>query len=602
MTPNIGLLGLLGGALNLRGGAGLLGALVLPRINYTAILPELILIGGALLLLGIGSLFRDELPTAAYAGLAVGLSVASLVVSLVLYHDVTARQAFTTIDHSVSVDGFGAFVAVLVSAILLVASLAAVAFLERERIVGPEYYALALLSGGGAILMGSANDLLIVFLGLEILSLPLYVLAGLDQRRSASGEAALKYFLLGAFSSAIFVYGIALTYGATGSTNLTEIGDYLAHNVLTSNGVLLAGLALLLVGFAFKIAAVPFHFWTPDVYQGAPTPATGFMAAMAKVGGFVGFLRVFLTAFPSLRDDWQPIIYVLAILTLILGATFALVQDNIKRVLAYSAINHAGFVLLGLEAFSLLGVEGSLYYVFAYAFLTLGTFAIVALVAGKGDSGHTLAAYRGLARRQPLLGLSLAVLLLAQAGAPFTTGFFAKLLVVEAVVDAHSYPLAVVAMLSAAVAAFFYLRIVLYLYSVPASGALRSEPESEAPAEDRLGVGAGDGVDVPAGEVGRGEGSTAEWLSSPGTTGPLRQPGETVQVVGAHARAGGLLVAERESERGEASDVALKEPERIVVPLATAAVIGVCVGVTIVFGIWPAPLIDFAHAARLLFF
>ena len=223
-------------------------------------------------------------------------------------------------------------------------------YLRREGITGAEFHVLALVSASGAMLMGMANDLIIVFLGLEILSIALYVLTAFNHRRAASGEAALKYFILGGFSSAIFIYGIALTYGATGSTNLTQIADFLSKNVVLTNGLLLAGLALMLVGFAFKVAAVPFHMWTPDVYQGAPSPVTGFMSAVAKAGAFAAMLRVLFTSFGVVSTDWKPIIYGLAVLSLVLGSVLALRQRDVKRMLAYSSINHAGFILLGVEA------------------------------------------------------------------------------------------------------------------------------------------------------------------------------------------------------------------------------------------------------------
>src|SRR5471032_1396827 len=207
-----------------------------------------------------------------------------------------------------------------------------------------------LLSASGAMIMGEANDLIVVFLGLEIMSIALYVLAAMNARRNESGEAALKYFVLGSFSSAIFLYGIALVYGATGTSNLPQIADYLSRNVLLHNGLLLAGMALLLVGFGFKVAAVPFHLWSPDVYQGSPSPVTGFMAAVAKAGAFAALLRVFVSSFGTVRTDWQPIIWGLALLSLILGAVVALLQRDVKRMMAYSSINHAGFILLGVEA------------------------------------------------------------------------------------------------------------------------------------------------------------------------------------------------------------------------------------------------------------
>ena len=242
------------------------------------------------------------------------------------------------------------FIQITVSIAMLLTALIGDGYLRREGVDGPEYHVLAMMSASGAMMMGAANDLIVVFLGLEIMSIALYVLAAFNHKRAESGEAALKYFVLGAFSSAVFVYGIALTYGATGSTNLPQIADYLSRNVIAYNGVLLGGLALLLVGFGFKIAAVPFHMWSPDVYQGSPSPVTGFMAAVAKAGAFAALLRVFVSSFGTVRTDWQPIIWALAILSLVVGAVVALMQRDVKRMMAYSSINHVGFILLGVEA------------------------------------------------------------------------------------------------------------------------------------------------------------------------------------------------------------------------------------------------------------
>ncbi len=515
-----------------------------PHVNYVAILPELILIGGALVLLVAGQLVFDKVSTAFYSISAGAVAAAALVASLVVWHDVQARGPFTTIADSVAVDGFAIAFEVLVSCILILASMIAYGFLTREGIEGPEYHVLALLAGAGAMLMAAANDLILIFVALEIMSIPLYVLAGLDLRRRESGEAAMKYFVLGAFSSAIFVYGIALVYGATGSTNLPQIAAYLSANIVASNGVLLAGLGLLLVGFGFKVAAVPFHMWTPDVYQGAPTPATGFMAALAKAGGFAALLRVFFSTFGTLRSDWQPLLWALAIATLLVGAILGLVQRDVKRILAYSSINQAGFILVGLAAATTQGITGSLYYVFIYAFLVLGSFGVVTVVGRRGDRDHNLDTYRGLGRRQPALALAFAVLLLAQTGVPFTTGFLAKVYVVSAAVRAHSYALAVVAMLSATIAAAFYLRIVFLMY----------------------------GVRLPAG-TGGDEGSLS-----------LSLTGEVEDTL--------------EDEPDPARTVPLGP---VSVPAPTAVAIFITVAFTVVFGIWPAPLVDFVRSATLLF-
>jgi NADH-quinone oxidoreductase subunit N len=451
-----------------------------------------------------------------------------------------------------------------------------------------------MVSASGAMLMAMANDLIIIFLGLEILSIALYVLTAFNYRRASSGEAALKYFILGGFSSAIFVYGIALTYGATGSTNLTQISDFLSKNVVLSNGLLLAGLALLLVGFAFKVAAVPFHMWTPDVYQGAPSPVTGFMAAVAKAGAFAAMLRVLFSSMGVVSSDWRPIIYGLAVLSLVLGSFVALRQRDVKRMLAYSSINHAGFILLGVVADTARGASAALYYLFAYMLMTIGSFAVVTYLGRAGDGDHDISRYRGLAGRQPVLALAFAVLLLAQAGAPFTTGLWAKVEVVFAAIDVGYYPLGAIAMVTAVVAAYFYLRVAVLMY---AGGGL-GEPEGGTSGSAELDIDESmvggslitaaapleipdAGVAVPEAERPTGGGGLA-W-ATPGSAG--------VAVTTLNEQI--LLGDEPEDE-----DTA---PEPVHVPVLGALAIGICTGVTVLFGVWPQPLIDFANHATLLF-
>ncbi len=543
------------------GAAGLIGSaargtISIPHIDYLSILPELIMLGGAVLMLAASSLVRARMSPATATGWAVTTAGAALVASLVQWYEVGAHGPKVTVAGAVAFDGFSVLVTVLVSSATLVALLATHGWLGREQVHGPEMPVLMMVSATGAMLMGAANDLIVVFLGLEILSIALYVLAAFDHRREASGEAALKYFILGAFSSAVFVYGIAFVYGATGTSNIPQIADFLARNVLLHQGLLLAGLALLLVGFCFKIAAVPFHMWTPDVYQGSPSPVTGFMAAVAKIGGFAALLRVFVSSFGLLRADWQPAIWVIAALTLLFGAVVALVQRDIKRMLAYSSINHAGFVLLGLEAATARGVSASLYYLFAYAFMALGSFAVVTFVGGQGDSRHDLGSYRGLGHRHPWLAASFTVLLLSQAGIPFTTGFLAKLSVVEAAASAHSVPLAAIAMVSAVVAAFFYLGVVRLMWSPAPAGS-----EIPAPVTASVTASAGGGEVAPAADAVSDPGGDPAGASDlPGDLGAAPSP----------------------------------------VPAAAAIAIAICVGVTVVFGIVPAPLLDFAHKATLL--
>jgi NADH-quinone oxidoreductase subunit N len=539
--------------------------LALPKIAYFSILPELVLLGGAVVMLAASSLVRRSLDAALATTMTVGTGLASLSLALVQWFQVESHGPHVAIDGAVVQDGFSAFVSVLVSCAVVVSALVVDGWMRREEVVGPELQALMLASASGAIIMGSANDLIVIFLGLEIMSIALYVLAAMNGRRNESGEAALKYFVLGSFSSAIFLYGIALVYGATGTSNLPQIADYLGRNILLHNGLLLAGMALLLVGFAFKVAAVPFHLWTPDVYQGAPSPVTGFMAAIAKAGGFAALLRVFVSTFSSLRTDWQPTVWVIAIITLLLGASVALVQRDVKRMLAYSSINHAGFVLLGLQAASARGVEGSLYYLFVYTFMVVGTFAVVTVVGGKGDGAHDLERYRGLAARQPWLAGALTVLLVSQAGIPFTTGFLAKLEVVVAAVRANSAALAVVAMVSAVIAAFFYLRVVLLVYASSAG----------------LAAGEGGGLAYEEGAVAGDEVSMPASWGGEGSPGPAAAPATALAT-------------------DVTTDVTTEDtPASLSVSPSVAVCVAVCVAVTVLFGLWPAPVVNFAHHAVL---
>jgi NADH-quinone oxidoreductase subunit N len=447
------------------------GDLTFPPVVYSALSPFLVFVGAALLLLLLSSLGRGRVRTGVYATFTLLASALATAGVFVLWDRVAEVGAHTVVAGAVVVDGFALFLTLVIIAATALGGMLADPYLKREGIEGPEMHVLMLLSAAGGILMASANDLIVLFLGLEILSISLYVMAGMHGRRAESREAAMKYFVLGAFSSALFLYGIALVYGATGSTNLPEITTFLVESVIVSRGLLLAGLALLLVGFGFKVAAVPFHSWTPDVYQGAPTPVTGFMAAAAKAAGFAGLLRVFFATFGTMRLDWQPVVAVLAIVTLLAGSVLAIVQTDIKRMLAYSSISHAGYVLIGLQAASAQGIAGSLFYLFAYTFMVLGSFAIVTVVAGRGDSDHALDSYKGLSARRPALALAFAVLLMAQAGVPFTSGFLGKLYVIKAAVDSGSYALALIGMLAAVIAAFVYLRVIVLMFMAPADEA-----------------------------------------------------------------------------------------------------------------------------------
>ena len=459
--------------------------IAVPPIDWVSIAPELCLFAAALAIVLLRSLVRRSPRVFELSVLlAVTGIAASGICTAVVWHVVRHDGPYQAIKGMVAVDGFSVFVRVVVLIATLLAVFLSAGYLERERLEGPEYLALLLLSATGMMIMATANDLVVVFLALEILSIALYVLAAFDRRRLESQEAGLKYFVLGAFSSAIFLYGIALTYGATGTTSLTGIATFLAAHDLAHPGVLVAGFAFLLVGLGFKVAAAPFHMWTPDVYQGAPTPVTAFMAAATKAAAFAAFLRIFVGTFPLYGVDWRPAVWGLAILSLVVGTVAAIVQTNVKRMLAYSSISHAGFVLIGVQVASRAGTAAALVYLLVYAFMAIGAFGVIGAVARKGDARHDLEEYRGLAARQPVLAGLLTVFLLAQAGVPLTGGFVAKLGIFKAAVDAGQYPLVLVAMLASVVGAFVYLRIVIAMYG-----------GGEAPADDTV------PVDFPTGVV-----------------------------------------------------------------------------------------------------
>lgn len=451
-------------------------AVKVPSVEWSALLPVLILAGGALLLITLSSLVRRRPARGVFALYTVIVAIASFVSAAplwgrvqgwdrILWFDVNPDRLgpFSTIGEAVGVDGFSLFITVLICFAVVVTVLFTSDYLDREGMDGPEPYVLLLLAATGGVIMAMANDLIVLFLGLETLSLALYVMAAYDLRRSQSQEGAIKYFLLGSLSAAFFLYGVAMIYGATGSTNMLDIKDFMATNVPITNGLLMLGIALMLVGLAFKAAVVPFHTWSPDTYQGTPTPFVAFMASGVKAAALAGLVRVFVLTFSNYAADWQPIVYTLAILSLVVGAVLAIVQKNVKRMFAYSSIAHVGFILMALEAASDKGVQAILFYLFAYTFMVAGSFGVITLVGRKGDARHDIGDYRGLARKNPALALTFVVLLLAQAGVPFTSGFFAKFYAVAAAVDAHSYWLAIVALVSAVASAFLYLRLVILM-------------------------------------------------------------------------------------------------------------------------------------------
>ncbi len=332
-----------------------------------------------------------------------------------------------------------------------------------------EVFPLAMFAVGGMLLFPAANDLLTMFIALEVLSLPLYLMSGLARRRRLiSQEAALKYFLLGAFSSAFFLFGVAFLYGYSGSLSLSAISTA-TGSTIGQEPLLLIGIALVSVGLLFKIGAAPFHSWTPDVYQGAPTPVTGFMAACTKVAAFGALLRVFYVGLGGVRWDWRPMMWAVAILTMVVGSVLAITQTDVKRLLAYSSIAHAGFILVGVLAIDSQGLSASLFYLVTYGFTTIGAFAVVTLVRDSAGEATHLSQWAGLGKRSPLVASVFALFLLALAGIPLTSGFTGKFAVFSAAAGGGATPLVVVGVLASAVAAFFYVRvIVLMFFSEPA--------------------------------------------------------------------------------------------------------------------------------------
>jgi NADH-quinone oxidoreductase subunit N len=473
-----------------------------PGVKWEAIAPVICLVAAALVIVMLKAVLRRD--ARAY-DTAIAVAMAGIAASGFFlwrsWDTIQDHGPYLTMSKMVAADGFSVFLGAVVLVAALFTLLLSSEYLDRHGIASkPEYLALLLLSAAGMLVMTTANDLIVVFVALEALSIPLYVLAAYDRNRRRSLEAGMKYFVLGAFSSAIFLYGIALVYGATGTTSLSGLADFFSKVSIVDEGTLIAGLMLLLVGLGFKVSAVPFHMWTPDVYDGAPTPITAFMASATKAAGFAALLRVLMTGFDAYQTDWRPAIWALAILTLLFGSIVALVQTDIKRMLAYSSISHAGFVLIGLEAGTRQGLRAALVYLLVYAFMTIGAFAVVAVI-GRRDDRHSISDYRGLATRQPLLAALMAFFLIAQAGIPPTGGFIAKLGVFASVANSPSfadqrwlsYSLLIVGVVAGVIGLFFYLRVVLTMYASEAD-----TPESE---EAARGVRPRIRIDVPTGVV-----------------------------------------------------------------------------------------------------
>jgi NADH-quinone oxidoreductase subunit N len=440
-----------------------------PEIELLGIAPEIALVVGALVILIVDSVVgdgRNKWHLWMLSTITLGLSI------------FFAAQAWGTnelhLGDMIAVDGFATFVKITLAVFALLTVWLSRGYLHRDGIEESEFYALLLFAVAGMMLMGSAADLIVVFLALETFSLALYVLVGFRRTSLVGQESAMKYFLLGAFSSAFFLLGIALVYGAIGSTQMygSAAEGASAQGIATTLASLPAGeftllviaTGFLIVGLGFKVAAVPFHMWTPDAYQGAPAPVTGFMAAATKLAGFAALIRLLDAILFPLRDDWRPMVIGIAVLTMAVGSILAIVQEDLKRLLAYSSIAHAGFILTGIVASNDRGVSGSLFYLATYGITVFGAFAVIAFLGGRDERRTKVDDFRGLFYDSPLLAGALTLFLLSLAGVPATVGFVGKLVVFGAAVEAGYSWLVVVGVVASAVAAFFYLRVLVVMY------------------------------------------------------------------------------------------------------------------------------------------
>ncbi|OLD30926.1 MAG: hypothetical protein AUG80_20400 [Candidatus Rokubacteria bacterium 13_1_20CM_4_68_9] len=427
-----------------------------PPISLAVLAPTLIVMGAGCLVLLLDLLppraSKVHLATVALLGV-----VAALLTSLAAwggrgrgFRDMVILDNYALFFHVVIC--YGAALIVLLS----------IDYLRRSGVESGEYYALVLFSTSGMLLLTSASDLIVVFIAIELMSLSLYVLSGLFKRRRQAGEASMKYFLLGAFASAFLLYGIALLYGATGTTSIDRIAA--AAAAAPHDTLLIAGLGLLLVGFGFKISSAPFHMWVPDVYEGAPTSVTALIATGSKAAVFAVLVRLLLSGVRAVQADWTAVLWVLAALTMTLGNVVAIAQSNLKRMLAYSSIAHVGYMLVGLAAGGAAGAGAVLFYLLAYTFTTAGTFGVITLCVRAGEEAVDVRDYAGLGRRHPVLAFALALLLLSLVGIPPLAGFVGKFYLFGAAVRAGFVWLAVLGVLNSAIAAYYYLRVIVTMY------------------------------------------------------------------------------------------------------------------------------------------
>jgi NADH-quinone oxidoreductase subunit N len=457
-----------------------------------ALLPEIILSASAMVVLIVG-VFRnrpgefppEEANTLGWLSLA-GILAAGLANGW-LYGVGTVADS-----PMIAMDGFRLFSNWLFLAGAGLTILMSMPYLGRQRLQVGEFYSLLLLATVGMMFMGGTRNLILLFLAIETMSIGAYVLTAFNRRDRRSAEAGLKYFLLGAFSSAFLLYGIALVWGATGSVSLPEIAAVIQEGAAFSP-LLLAGMGLLGIGFAFKVAAVPFHMWTPDVYEGAPTPATAFMAAAVKAASFIAFVRVFMEAFPALYETWYPVIWWLAALTMIIPNLIALSQTNVKRMLAYSSVAHGGYLLVALVAANETAMAGLLFYLLVYTVMNVGALGVVMIVSNHSEKRLQIEDYGGFGWKEPLLGTILTIFLLSLAGFPGTGGFMAKIYLLQGAVESSLWTLAIILAVVTVVSYYYYLKVAWYMWMRPEPAGSSSGPVW-APLSIRMGLVASAGV------------------------------------------------------------------------------------------------------------
>ena len=431
----------------------------IPEIDLYLIAPEIVITGFGFLVLLV-DVFSPKKEGKGYLGI---LSLIGIVIAF-LYTLPLFGAPQSGFEGMFTSDGYALFFKVTFLIISFLTVLISMGYAHREGIEFGEYYALVLFATLGMMLMAAGTHLIIIFLGLETMSISIYVLAGMMREDRRSVEAALKYFLLGAFATGFLLYGFALIYGATGSLYLKDVASYIVSKNLLRNPMLMMSLVFLTIGFGFKIASVPFHMWTPDVYEGAPTSITAFMATGVKAAGFSALVRVFFSALPGFRPDWTSIMWLIAAVTMTVGNIVAISQDNIKRMLAYSSIAHAGYILVAFVAGNELGTSGMLFYLMAYAFMNIGAFTVVILLGKKGEENTLITDYSGMGFKYPLLSAAMTIFLLSMAGIPPLGGFMAKFYVFSAAVKSKFYWLVIIGVLNSAVSVYYYLRVTILMY------------------------------------------------------------------------------------------------------------------------------------------